>query len=239
MNKNHTTLTKTQKSLRDYARKEYAIGLQRFFKTKPGEYAENDLFIGVKVPHIRIVAKAHLDISNEELDTLLKSPIHEERMLALLILIHRFEKGDDHDKKQIYNYYLANLNLVNNWDLVDISAHKIVGNYLFSKSRKPLYRLACSSNLWERRVAIVATFYFIKNNDLEDTCAIAKLLLSDSHDLIHKAVGWALREVGKKDLQTLRKFLTTNYDSLSRTTLRYAIERLSPQERKQFLTYRA
>ena len=229
-------LTQTQKALRSHANSQQATSLRRFFKTGPGEYGENDLFIGVKVPNIRLVAKTYRDnISNDELDALIHSPIHEDRMLALIVLIWRFETTQEHDRKQIYKYYLDNLNFINNWDLVDISAPRIVGGYLFSKSRKPLYRLAHAKNIWERRIAIVATFYFIKNNDLKDACAIAKILLTDSHDLIHKAVGWALREVGKKDKQMLEQFLIKNYDCLSRTTLRYSIEKFQLQERKKFL----
>lgn len=207
-----------------------------FFKTGKGEYGEGDKFLGISCPNMRKVAKhfAHLPIS--EIKQMLASSYHEFRQVGLFILVNQFQKGDREKQKEIYNFYLSQTNRINNWDLVDLSAHKIVGAYLDDKDRKILYKLARSKILWEKRIAIVATFYFIAQNDLSDTYQIAKLLLGDPHDLIHKAVGWALRETGKKDKPRLVKFLNTHHRHMPRTTLRYAIEKFPERERKRWMT---
>jgi 3-methyladenine DNA glycosylase AlkD len=212
---------------------EHALKLQSFFKTGKGEYGEGDVFIGVRVPSQRRIAKEYKDIPLSEVIKLLKSDIHEHRLTALFILIHQFNKGNIEAKKKIVDLYLENTAYVNNWDLVDSSAHKILGAWLDDKSRDLLYKMAESESLWERRIAIISTFAFIKNNDLKDAVSLAKILINDEHDLIHKASGWVLREVGKRNQSVLEEFLSEYYKSMPRTMLRYAIERL-PKERKRF-----
>jgi 3-methyladenine DNA glycosylase AlkD len=224
-----------KKRLRSFASKEKAKLLQGFFKTGPGEYGEGDIFLGVVVPNIRKVSKEFQGTPLPEIERLLASTIHEERLLALLMLVQAYAKGDDGAKKKIYDLYLSNTKYINNWDLVDLSAPNIVGNYLIDKSRKPLYTLAKSTDLWERRIAILATFAFIKQNDHSDSLKIASLLLDDEHDLIHKAGGWMLREVGKRDLATEERFLKQYYKKMPRTMLRYAIERFPEGKRKKYL----
>ena len=208
---------------------------QWFFKTGPGEYGEGDQFIGVPVPKIRAVAKRHRDIPAKELWQLLKSPIHEDRLAALIILTHQFGRGDQKARKAIYDRYLRNARYVNNWDLVDASAHLIVGAWLLDRSKAPLTKLARSKNLWERRISIIATYWFIKNGRFDETLRIAKLLLKDDHDLIHKAVGWMLREVGNRDLKIEEAFLKVHYKKMPRTMLRYAIEKFPQARRKRYL----
>ena len=221
-----------KKELQKLKNKEKAKILSRFFKTGKGEYGEGDVFLGIKVPDIRIVAKKNLNISPKEIKELLESNIHEHRMTALLILVENFKKEE---KEEVFNFYIYNLKNINNWDLVDFSCPNFVGKHLFKRDRKLLYKLAESENLWEKRISIVSTYYFIKNNDFEDTIKIAKILLKDEHDLIHKAVGWMLREVGKRDEEMLIDFLEKEYYNMSRMTLRYAIERLEESKRKYFL----
>ena len=227
-----------KKELRKYSDKDKAKILQRFFKTGKGQYGEGDVFLGVIVPNIRKVAKmfySKLDLN--DIKNLLDSKIHEERLAGILILVEKYNCADN--KKGIYDFYLANDKGVNNWDLVDLSAPNIVGNYLLNrKDRGILYKFARSENLWERRIAIIATFAFIRDERFGDTLKISKMLLGDSHDLIHKAVGWMLREVGKRDVNVLKKFLRENYSNLPRTTLRYAIERFEEKERKKWLVGR-
>jgi len=206
-----------------------------FFKTDPGSYAAHDQFIGVPVPTIRTIAKNFLDLSLDEITQLLKSPINEERFLGLIILVHQYQKADDSHKEELYQFYMNNLKHVNNWNLVDASAHLIVGAHLFDKNKDILVSLAQSDILWERRVAIVATWYFIRKNDLTWTFKIASMLMNDTHDLIHKAVGWMLREAGKKDTQQLIDFLNIHATHLPRTMLRYAIEKFPEQQRKSYL----
>ena len=201
------TNQKIKKRLKQLANKEKAEVLQRFFKTGPGEYGEGDVFIGVKVPDLRKVAKVFQDIATEDVIVLLESAIHEERLLALLILVRKYVKGNETAKKRIYRLYLKKTKFINNWDLVDVTAHHIVGDYLMDKNKAPLYRLAKSEDLWERRIAILATFYFIKHGKYEETLKIAKILLTDKEDLIHKAVGWMLREIGKRDMIFEEMFL--------------------------------
>ncbi|MFC1698883.1 DNA alkylation repair protein [Candidatus Omnitrophota bacterium] len=228
-------LNKLRSELRRCSSKKQAETLQWFFKTGPGEYAEGDKFIGVKVPHIRAAAKRCADISLVETAKLLKSKIHEERLAALLILVAKYAKANDSDKVKIYTLYLKHTKYINNWDLVDLSAYHIVGAFLVDKSRKPLCDLAQSNVLWERRIAMIATYQYIKHNDFHDACKVARLLLHDTHDLIHKAVGWMLREVGKRDLTTEETFLKKHYKTMPRTMLRYAIERFPGPKRQAYL----
>ncbi len=227
------TAKAAQKRLRSFACPEQAAILSRFFKTSPGQYGEGDRFIGVKVPVTRKVAKEFKDLPLAE--CLLHSDIHEERLLALVILVGQFEKGDDATRKSIYDLYLANMANINNWDLVDLSAPQIVGGYLENRSRKPLCRLAKSASLWERRTSIVATHWFIRQGDLADTLRIAEKLLGDREDLIHKAVGWMLREVGKRETAALEEFLDQHCRVMPRTMLRYAIERFPEKKRRAYL----
>ena len=206
-----------------------------FFKTGKGEYGYGDIFIGVTMPNIRRIAKKFSQkISIEELTELINNPIHEVRLCALIILVNKYKKKDP---DRIYQYYLKHINSVNNWDLVDTSAPHIVGDYLYKNHEKLkiLLEFARSENLWIRRISIVSTFTFIKNNEFKTTLEIAKLLLNDDHDLIHKAVGWMLREVYKKNEGLIKRFLRQNYAQIPRTTLRYAIERMDKEERLLFL----
>lgn len=208
---------------------------RRFFKTGPGEYGAGDIFLGVTVPVLRKLAASYQAITLREVTELLRSTIHEERLLALLILVRAYAKGEELTKKRIYDLYLKNTRHVNNWDLVDASAEHIVGAFLMRKSKKPLYALARSNDLWERRIAIMATFHFIKRNEFTETLQIAGMLLSDREDLIHKAVGWMLREVGKRHLQIEERFLKEHYKEMPRTMLRYAIERFPEAKRQRYL----
>ena len=229
------TIQQIKKRLKQLANKEKAEILQRFFKTGPGEYGEGDVFIGVKVPDLRKVAKDFRDIAIKDVIILLESAIHEERLLALLILVSKYVKGNETAKKEIYKLYLNKTKYINNWDLVDVTAQHIVGDYLMDKNKAPLYSLVRSEDLWERRIAIMATFYFIRNERYEDTLKIAKILLSDKEDLIHKAVGWMLREIGKKNMVAEEAFLKQHYKKMPRTMLRYAIEKFPEPKRKQYL----
>ena len=221
--------------LRQRADKSRGPVLQRFFKTGPGEYAEGDVFIGVTVPDLRRVCRECRGATIPNALVLLGSAVHEERLLALLLLLETFRCGSDVSKREIYRLYLANTKFINNWDLVDSSAPHIVGAWLFTRSRAPLRRLARSSSLWERRIAIIATQFFIRNGDLDETFRIADLLLSDPHDLIHKAVGWMLREAGNRDPKAERAYLQTRYPRMPRTMLRYAIEKFPEAERRRYL----
>lgn len=210
-----------------------------FFKTAPGQYGAGDKFIGLTVPKTRAVARAFKNLSLPDTAKLLTSPYHEIRLCALLILVENFtrakKQGEEKKQKEIYNFYLKNLKWVNNWDLVDLSAHKIVGAYLLNRPRDVLYKLAGSKNIWERRVAIISTAYFIGQKDFADTLKISERLLEDKHDLIHKAAGWMLREVGKRDLKVLENFLEKYYRKMPRTMLRYAIEKFPEQRRRAYL----
>lgn len=213
---------------------------QRFFKTGKGQYGEGDIFIGITVPDTRKIAVKYGDLSLTEIKELLRSEIHEERLCALHILVNNFNKY--YSKRiEIFDFYMDNLKYVNNWDLVDTSAHYIIGQYLYHIGKEYhiykilLTNLAKSSNLWERRIAIISTFYFIRNNDFSESLKISKMLLNDKKDLIHKAVGWMLREIGKKDLEVLESFLKVNYKIMPRTMLRYAIEKLPESKRLSYL----
>ncbi len=207
-----------------------------FFKTGKGEYGEGDRFLGISVPLERKIALRYSHLSFPDIAGLLASRIHEHRFAALEILVAQYERALDARREQIVQFYLEHTDCINNWDLVDTSAPYIVGAHLSTRSRNLLDRLAASDNLWEKRIAIVSTLALIKNGQVEDTFRIAETLLGDKHDLIQKAVGWALREAGKVSRPKLLKFLRKHYSSMPRTTLRYAIERFSPEERKQMLT---
>jgi 3-methyladenine DNA glycosylase AlkD len=212
-----------------------AKNLSWFFKTGKGQYGEGDVFLGIPVPEQRKVAKKYTDLSLGDLQELLDSKIHENRFTALLILISKYRKAEESGKKEIFDFYLKNTENVNNWDLVDLSAPRIVGDYLLSKERSVLYKLAKSKSLWERRISILSTFTFIGNNDFEDALNISELLLHDEHDLIHKAVGWMLREIGKRDQEVEERFLRKYCMHMPRTMLRYAIEKFDEKKRKFYL----
>lgn len=209
--------------------------VQRFFKTAPGQYGAGDVFIGLRVPQIRKLAKEYEDIPLSEVIGLLQSPVHEARLLALFILVRAYAQGDAPLRDQIYNLYLQNTQFINNWDLVDTSAEHIVGAHLRNLSRAPLHVLAASKSLWDRRISIMATFHYIKRGEFAETLYIADLLLHDPEDLIHKAVGWMLREVGKRDRSSEERYLKTRYGKMPRTMLRYAIERFPEELRRQYL----
>jgi 3-methyladenine DNA glycosylase AlkD len=208
---------------------------QNFFKTGKGQYGEGDVFLGITVPDSRIIAKKFNSLDIYSINELLDSKIHEERLIALLILVHNYQKGNEEQKYQILNHYLKNTKKINNWDLVDLTADKILGEYLLDKPKDIIYQLARSDNLWEKRISIISTFHFIKNNQFQDTLDIAEILLFDSHDLIHKAVGWMLREVGNRDIKTEEAFLKRHYKKMPRTMLRYAIEKFPERKRQRYL----
>ncbi len=231
------TLTPAQirKRLRAHADPSAVEIVQRFFKTGPGEYGEGDRFIGVKVPAVRAVCRECRGLPQPVVRELLTSPIHEERLLALLVLVDAFGRGDEQEQRAIYDFYLEHTAFINNWDLVDASAAQIVGVWLRERSKRPLTRLARSASLWERRIATIATFDYIRRGSFDETFRIADILLQDPHDLIHKAVGWMLREVGKRDGAAARRFLDRRHPRMPRTMLRYAIERFPEAERKQYL----
>jgi 3-methyladenine DNA glycosylase AlkD len=229
------SLKKIKEELQQFGNPLQAKVLQGFFKTGKGEYGEGDVFHGIKIPVLRKLAKKYQDMTCAEVEKLLTSKFHEGRMLALLLMMENYSKADDAGKKQIYTMYLRNTLFINNWDLVDVTAPHIVGRYLMDKSREPLYRLARSKMLWERRIAIIATFHYIRQNMCNDTLKIASMLIDDPHDLMHKAVGWMLREVGKRDLLAEEQFLKTHYRQMPRTMLRYAIERFPEAKRRAYL----
>lgn len=228
-------LAKIQEELAELADPQTASFSQRFFKTGPGEYAAGDLFRGIRVPVLRRLAKEHQNITLSEAEQLLRSPYHEDRLLALLLLVRLYAKGNEGTRAEIYQMYLENTRFINNWDLVDSSAEYIVGAFLWDKERQPLYDLARSSSLWERRIAVMATFHFVKRGEFGETLKMAQGLLSDREDLIHKAVGWMLREVGKRDLQAEEAFLQIHCQRMPRVMLRYAIEKFPEEKRVQYL----
>lgn len=232
------TLENLRKEIKNHLNLERAEHSKKFFKTGKGQYGEGDVFLGLSVSQCRGIAKKYRNLSLEEIKNLLKSKIHEERLIALLILVWKYQ--NEQRGKEIFDFYLNNTEFVNNWDLVDLSADKIVGEFLRTFDCREMYfplltNLAKSKNLWARRVAIVSTFAFIKRNEFKPTLEISEILLKDKHDLIHKAVGWMLREVGKKDEKVLENFLRKNYKNIPRTTLRYAIERFPEEKRKKIL----
>lgn len=228
-----------RQSLRNHVNPERAVVAPRFFKAGPGEYAEGDMFIGVTVPDTRAIARKYRDLVREDITALLHSEWHEERLLALFILVDQYRRGDVAVQQDIYAFYLANTQYINNWDLVDSSASYIVGAHIADRADRleVLERLAKSDLLWERRIAIISTLYFIvKRGRADETLVIADILLDDSHDLIQKAVGWMLREVGKRiDRKLLEDYLDIHAATMPRTTLRYAIEHFPPQQRQDYL----
>lgn len=230
-----TPLHQLKLEIENIATKERAIVSQRYFKTGPGEYGEGDIFVGLTVPQTRDLAKKYKDLDIDEIKDLLTSKIHEHRLLALFILVDKFKKSDEKEKEEIAKFYLNHTTHINNWDLVDQSAHLILGEHLHNKDKKLLEKLAKSENLWERRISIIATLQFIRKNQFEETKRIAEFLLKDKHDLIHKAVGWMLREVGKKDKKAELEFLNKHYKTMPRTMLRYAIEHFSKSEKEYFM----
>jgi len=218
-----------RKELENLKNKEKAKILQGFFKTGKGEYGEGDVFLGISVPDSRNVSRKYKDLEFNDIKKLLNSKEHEARLVGLLILTY---KSLD---KNVFEFYLKNIKNVNNWDLVDLTSHKIIGEYLLDKDKKILYNLAKSNNLWERRIAIVSTYAFIKENKFEDTLKISEILINDKHDLIHKAVGWMLREIGKRNFEKEEEFLNKYYKVMPRTMLRYAIEKFDEKKRKFYL----
>ncbi|MFH1061711.1 MAG: DNA alkylation repair protein [Candidatus Omnitrophota bacterium] len=228
-------LDQIREKLKANSNKKKAKILQGFFKTGIGQYAQGDIFLGISVPKTRQIAKDFLSLKKDDIIELLKSKYHEQRLIALLILVEQFKAADQTEKTQIYKLYIRNSKYINNWDLVDLSAPKIVGDFLFKRDRKILYKLAQSEQLWQKRIAILATYYFIKQDDFQDTFKIAEILLKDSHDLIHKAVGWMIREVGKRNIKQTEGFLKKHYKIMPRTMLRYAIEKFPENKRQMYL----
>lgn len=226
-------LNKIKNDLNGLANSGKAKVYQRFFKTGRGEYGEGDVFIGLTVPQQRELAKKYVDLNFEDIKKLLSNKIHEYRLTGYLILVYKYEKVET--KKDVVDFYLNNVRHANNWDLIDCVADKILGSYLIDKDKKVLYEFAKSEDLWKKRISIISTFTFIKNNQFDDTLKIAEILLNDKHDLIHKAVGWMLREVGKRDLVVEERFLKKHYKNMPRTMLRYAIERFDSNKREFYL----
>lgn len=213
----------------------HQASVQRFFKTDEGEYSAGDQFIGIRMPALRKAVAEFSPVSLKVVLSLLKSPIHEFRLFALLMLVRMFELGSVEDREEIVKLYLDNLNSVNNWDLVDASCYKILGPYFSDRKKTPLFKLARSASMWERRVAIVTTFHFIRNGDLNTTLELTDILLNDEEDLLHKACGWMLRDVGDRDGNLLRQFLVSRYKNMPRVMLRYAIEKFPQPERSEYL----
>ena len=222
--------------LRGLADPERARILSGFFKTGRGQYGEGDEFLGITVPRQRDIAKRYPDLPLKDIARLLSSRVHEERLTALLVLSIQYKKADAFQRRRIVDFYLSHTDGINNWDLVDLSAEKILGDYLSDGDKSVLYGLARSQNLWERRIAIMATFAFVKKNEFEHTLRIAEMLLRDRHDLIHKATGWMLREIGKRDLSAEEEFLRKHHRAMPRTMLRYAIERFAPDRRRYWMS---
>ncbi|MBI4226442.1 DNA alkylation repair protein [Candidatus Roizmanbacteria bacterium] len=229
-------LQQLQKDLRKLASPEKAKIMQRFFKTGKGEYGEGDIFLGITVPEQRKLAIRFKKLDIEDLQKLLGSKIHEERLVSLMILRIKYQKTDQKGKKEIFDFYLNNTRNINNWDLIDLSSGEIVGNYLRDKDKSILYKLARSENLWEKRIAMLATYPYIKKGEFAEAFKIAEILLRDKHDLIQKAVGWMLREIGKRDQKVEEEFLRKYYKIMPRTMLRYAIEKFPGDKRKFYLT---
>ena len=228
-----------KKELRIIARKDKVSVLSKFFKTGPGQYGEGDVFIGVTVPEQRTIARKFVHADMKDIATLLASEVHEHRMTGLLILVEKFKKSDDLIRGKIVDFYMRRASRINNWDLVDLSAPKITGPWFLSREKTPLYEFARSGSLWKERIAIVSTYHFIKNGILEHTFAMADILMEHEHDLIHKAVGWMLREAGKSDRTALEGFLNVRYRKMPRTMLRYSIEKFERRERDLYLSGKA
>lgn len=229
------TLAAIRAQMRQLATPQQAAVARRFFKTGPGEYGEGDVFLGLKVPQIRSLVRPCDALAETDVLSLVRSKFHEERLLGLHCLVRRFERGDERTREHIFGVYLKNTKWINNWDLVDSSAPHIVGAWLIDRDRAMLRRLAQSKSLWERRISVLATQAFIRRGEVKDTLQIVRSLLRDDHDLIHKACGWMLREIGNRDVQTLESFLARHAKRMPRTTLRYAIEKLPEHRRKGWL----
>ena len=230
--------SEARRLLRAHANPARAVGLQRFFKTGPGEYAEGDRFLGVMVPQTRLVARACRDLSAGSIQSLVRSKFHEERLLGLLILTRQYQRGRTAARNSLFRLYLRNRKWINNWDLVDSSAPYIVGPHLEQSDRKLLAQLAASNRLWDRRIAVLATFHFIRNGDFSDALRLCQRLLDDREDLMHKACGWMLREIGNRDRQALERFLARHASTMPRTMLRYAVEKLPGPSRRRFMDAR-
>jgi len=228
-------LIELRKKIKSLGSPEVSKTMKWFFKTGKGDYGEGDVFAGLKVPTQRKLASEFRDLSFVDLKVLLNSPVHEERLISLFILIDKFAKSTEKEQQVIFKFYLKNRRGVNNWDLVDLSAPKIIGKYLLEKDKSLLFKFAVSKNLWDRRIAILSTYEFIRNENYETTLKIAVILLEDKHDLIHKAVGWMLREIGKRNLMVEENFLKIHYKKMPRTMLRYAIEKFPETKRKKYL----
>jgi len=228
-------LTEIRKEISKQKNPMQAINFQRFFKTGKGEYGEGDVFYGIKVPVQRIISKQFKDLSLDDVKSLILSKVHEERLIAAFILVDQYKRGDGKKRKTIFDFYLKNRKGINNWDLVDLSAPKIIGAYLIDNDKNQLYKFARSKDLWEKRISIISTQTFIREHYFDDTLKISKILLHDKHDLIHKAVGWMLREIGNRDIETEGKFLKEHYKAMPRTMLRYAIEKFPEKKRKAYL----
>jgi len=227
---------KAREEIRALANKEIAQHSLRFFKTDKGEYGHGDLFLGVRAPQIRLIAKKHIDISITDMKTLIQSKYHEERFLGLIILVNKYAKTKDKkNRNQLYKIYVSSFKYINNWNLVDVTCPHVTGKHLIDKDRTILYKWAKSEDLWTKRIAMISTFYFIRKNDLDDTFKIADMLLQDEHDLIHKAVGWMLREAGKRDIKKEETFLKKHYKTMPRTMLRYSIEKFPETKRQKYL----
>jgi len=227
---------KASEEIRELANEEIAKHSLRFFKTDKGQYGFGDIFLGVRAPKIRSIAKKHIDISIADMKTLIQSKYHEERFLGLIILVNKYSKTKDKkNRNQLYKIYVSSFKHINNWDLVDVTCPHVTGKHLMDKDRTILYKWAKSEDLWTKRIAMVSTFYFIRKTDLEDTFKIAEILLQDEHDLIHKAVGWMLREAGKRDIKKEEVFLKKHYKTMPRTMLRYSIEKFPESKRQKYL----
>lgn len=227
---------KIKTEMRSFTDQKYSEKCKTFFKTKKGEYGYGDQFLGIKTPPLRILAKKYVELRFSDVQKLIKSKYHEERLLGLLILVYKYQKAKtSDDQEQIFQMYIANLKYINNWDLVDVTCPHIVGKHLMERDRAILYVWARSDDLWTKRIAMITNWWFVRNGDLRDVFKISKILLNDDHDLIHKAVGWMLREAAKKDYLKAEKFLLKHYKEMPRTMLRYAIEKFPEAQRQKFL----
>ena len=226
---------KASEEIRELASKKIAKHSLRFFKTGKGEYGYGDIFLGVRAPEIRSIAKKHIDISIDDMKNLIKSKYHEERFLGLIILVNKYSKSNNEIRNQLYKIYVSSFKHINSWDLVDVTCSHVIGKHLMNKDRSILYTWAKSNDIWTKRIAMVSTHCFIRKNDLQDTFKIADILLNDNHDLIHKAVGWMLREAGKRDIKKEEGFLKKHYKTMPRTMLRYSIEKFPESKRQKYL----
>lgn len=230
-----TMVEKIINEIKSYSNEKFAIHHSHFFKTAKGEYGEGDLFLGLRVPTVRFISKKYFKkISLTQVNILIKNPYHEIRLAAIIMLVLKYEKAQTKEKEEIFNLYLANINHINNWDLVDLSAQYIIGPFIFDSSEK-LWELAKTSHLWSQRIAVLSTLYFIRHGSYQATLDLSKYFLTHKHDLIHKATGWMLREIGKRDINTLYTFLDEHHKVMPRTMLRYSIEKLSEDKRKAYM----